>query len=39
MLNFVVADQCTQTHNKKHQIKCLDDFNKKFTHPNVTRDT
>ena len=28
MLNFCVAYQCTQRHNKKNQPTCLDDFNK-----------
>ena len=35
--DFCLADQRKQRHNnkkqKKHQPTCLDDFNKKITHP------
>ena len=30
MLTFIVADQCTQRHNKKYQATCLDNSNKKL---------
>ena len=30
MLNFFVADQCSQRHNKNHHLTCLDDFNKNW---------